>query len=572
MRRLGLVGLVCFLVLAATVPIATTASAFTLICSGKKTAEVAECDTSGYADVMHKMHWRMYGGHNCTNYAAYRMKSAGVPEPEILMGNARDWAANAKKLGYLVDKRPARGAIAHWSKAASHVAYVEEVGEDYLILSEDSYNSKTYRRYKAQTGDSWYPENFIHFKDVEADAEAEPAPEKLKSTVSVKAPSSISSALKPSITAEVQVADGSVPVGRLRIRQGGVTVTSVSLTRTAKGAVKVSIPKMNRGTQWISAAFEGNSKVQPAVSKSAKVQVTKPPKVVSSTTTIKVPSVDLAPESRASISLRVKSLDGRSMNNKISVYVNGKWVAAPRLKKAQQGKLSLALPKLAPGAHKVTAKYWGSKSVRRSTASAKTINVVEPTTTSATLAASSIRVGQPATLTVKVGTKRGVAPTVGNVQVRANGITVLAAGLAGAVDGTLTLSVPGLGAGVQKITVNYQGTRHQLASKSTTRRLVVTNRTKTTIWGQTKVAEGERAQVSIRVRDGDGAGLTEGKVRIYDGGKLISTASLTGAVNGKIVKNLPVLAKGKHRLKVEFVATELLETSTSAEHVLTVKN
>ena len=95
-------------------------------------------------------------------------EAAGVPEPRILMGNARDWHTNAKKLGYVVDNKAAVGAIAQWSKAASHVAYVEQVGSGFLVLSEDSYTSKTYRRYRVNTGDSWYPERFIHFKDQKA--------------------------------------------------------------------------------------------------------------------------------------------------------------------------------------------------------------------------------------------------------------------------------------------------------------------------------------------------------------------------------------------------------------------
>ena len=34
---------------------------------------------AGYASANHTSYWRMYSGHNCTNYAAFRMIKAGMP-------------------------------------------------------------------------------------------------------------------------------------------------------------------------------------------------------------------------------------------------------------------------------------------------------------------------------------------------------------------------------------------------------------------------------------------------------------------------------------------------------------
>ena len=143
------------------------ASAQTLICSGVSQAEVQKCDPA-YAAVMSLPHWRMFAGHNCVNYVAWRLGINGVPEPKILMGNARDWAANAKKIGVLVDTKPTVGAIGGWA-GKNHLVYVEEVGPGYLITSEDNYPGYypkgIYRKIKVTTGESAYPTQFLHFKD-----------------------------------------------------------------------------------------------------------------------------------------------------------------------------------------------------------------------------------------------------------------------------------------------------------------------------------------------------------------------------------------------------------------------
>jgi len=568
MRRLGLVGLLCLVMVAGLVALTSPAQAFTVICTGKTKAQVAKCDTSGYAQVMDKMHWRMYGGHNCTNYAAYRMMQAGVPEPKILMGNARDWAANARKLGYVVDQRPAQGAIAQWSKAASHVAYVEEVGADYLVLSEDSYTSKTYRRYKVLSTDSWYPERFIHFKDV--GASVAPMKPTVNSTVSVAAPAKVSTRIKPTVTVKVAAGDGKPPVGTLRVRRGGVTVATASLPATANGVAKVKIPRMKRGTQWISAVFDGNTVVRAGASRSVKVVVTKPPKVVSSKTTITPPAGQVTATTRAKLQLTVASKDGRAMTNAVSVYVDGKRVASPVLKKSHRGKVTVTLPLLSPGNHRITATYWGCPTVRRSKAAARTIKVVEPTTTAAALDKATIRSTETASVTATVTTARGVPPTAGEVWATVDGVRAAAVALTPAAQGRVTIPLP-VTPGAHEVVVGYGGAAHQLASTAAALPFTVTQTTVITVAGPAAVAKGARANFAVRVRDAARAGLTAGRVRVFDGTKQIATGDLAAAVDGKITLQLPVLAPGAHQLSAVFDATTLLLGSTSRTHALTVR-
>ncbi|WP_423847997.1 CHAP domain-containing protein [Aeromicrobium sp.] len=142
------------------------AAAQTTICSGVSVSEVQKCDP-GWAANMSFMHWRMYGGHNCTNYVAYRLGRDGVPEPSYLLGNANTWASRAKSHGVRVDSTPEVGAVGAWP-GRNHVVYIDEVGPGYLITSEDNwpgyYPKGMYRKIKVTKGESAYPTQYIHFK------------------------------------------------------------------------------------------------------------------------------------------------------------------------------------------------------------------------------------------------------------------------------------------------------------------------------------------------------------------------------------------------------------------------
>ena len=167
-RRLG-ASLAAVLVAAAVVmtgPATGPAAAQTTICSGVSIRDVQKCDP-GWAANMHFMHWNMYSGHNCTNYVAYRLKRDGVPQPGYRLGNADTWAPNAKRHGVLVDGKPEVGAVGAWP-GRRHVVYVEEIGPNYLITSEDNwpgyYPRGMYRKIKVFKGERAYPTQFIHFK------------------------------------------------------------------------------------------------------------------------------------------------------------------------------------------------------------------------------------------------------------------------------------------------------------------------------------------------------------------------------------------------------------------------
>ncbi len=152
-----------------TVP-ASPSAATTYLCSGYSGCRGAGYSDAGYGAVSGTMYWRMYSGHNCTNYAAYRVIKAGGPatRPWSGGGNASEWGLQMRSI---TDQVPNVGAIAWWARydngsgSAGHVAYVERVvSSSEIIISEDSWGGTFHWRRVTKSSGRW-PTGFIHFTD-----------------------------------------------------------------------------------------------------------------------------------------------------------------------------------------------------------------------------------------------------------------------------------------------------------------------------------------------------------------------------------------------------------------------
>ena len=135
---------------------------------------------AGYGAASGTSVWGMFPGHNCTNYAAYRLQRNKV-DASFLRGNgmAFQWGDVAKAKGIRVDLSPRVGDIAWWKQNQGgagpygHVAYVAEVGPGYFIVSEDNYGGN-FHYVKVTTGN--YPTGFIHFGGTPAPTPPAPTP------------------------------------------------------------------------------------------------------------------------------------------------------------------------------------------------------------------------------------------------------------------------------------------------------------------------------------------------------------------------------------------------------------
>lgn len=166
------VGVVYLLVLSvvAIVSPAQATSGYTTLCRGYVTCANAGMGNDGYAANNGTMYWRMYSGHNCVNYAAYRMVRSGMPNvrPWSGGGNAEFWGTSNASI---TDQTPTVGAVAWWRANASpagsagHVGYIERVvSPTEIIVSMDWWNGDFSWARIIKGGGSW-PSGFIHFND-----------------------------------------------------------------------------------------------------------------------------------------------------------------------------------------------------------------------------------------------------------------------------------------------------------------------------------------------------------------------------------------------------------------------
>lgn len=141
------------------------------LCTGYVACAEAGYSHFGYRTAGSQMFWRMYAGHNCTNYVAYRMVRSGLPNerPWTGGGNATEWGA--KKAG-ITDAVPTVGSVAWWranapgTGSSGHVAYVEEVvSSTVIVVSEDSWGGDFHWR-TIRKADGRWPSGFIHFNDL----------------------------------------------------------------------------------------------------------------------------------------------------------------------------------------------------------------------------------------------------------------------------------------------------------------------------------------------------------------------------------------------------------------------
>ncbi len=168
----GFVTLLVAVAASSTGPLVAPAAAdSSTLCRGYAACATLGMSASGYAQNSSTMYWRMYSGHNCTNYAAYRMVRSGLPNvrPWSGGGNATYWGTS---MSQITDSTPRVGAVAWWKAgvwpagSAGHVAYVEQVvSATEIIVSQDSWGGDFSWARITKSGRGW-PSGFVHFNDV----------------------------------------------------------------------------------------------------------------------------------------------------------------------------------------------------------------------------------------------------------------------------------------------------------------------------------------------------------------------------------------------------------------------
>ncbi|HEX3611339.1 MAG TPA: CHAP domain-containing protein [Sporichthyaceae bacterium] len=133
------------------------------------------CRSDGYTDAGYRRHrgrsfWKMYAGANCTNFVAYKLVRAGMPNHRPREHGHRPGNLNAYRWGVvyrsITDHRPTAGSVAWWAHRGrdGHVAWVENINRDgSLTISEDSWSGNGFDWRRLYHGAGW-PTGFIHFR------------------------------------------------------------------------------------------------------------------------------------------------------------------------------------------------------------------------------------------------------------------------------------------------------------------------------------------------------------------------------------------------------------------------
>ena len=149
---------------------APASAAVSVLCTGYDQCSARGKSNYGYEAASDNLYWRMFGGHNCTNYVAYRLVKAGMSNLRPWVGGAdgRYWGGSNDEI---TDKVPVKGAVAWWDSnanghgSAGHVAFVEKViSSTEIIVSEDNWQGEFFYKRIKKSGVGW-PSGFIHFKD-----------------------------------------------------------------------------------------------------------------------------------------------------------------------------------------------------------------------------------------------------------------------------------------------------------------------------------------------------------------------------------------------------------------------
>jgi surface antigen len=146
-------------------PAAPASADTTILCRGFADCQAKGYGNAGYSGSYTQMWWRMYAGHNCTNYAAYRIVKAGMSttRPWDGSGNASNWGV---ALAGQTDQTPMVGAIAWW-RDRGHVQVVERVvNKDWIVVSEDHWGGDfDWAVVRRNSDGSNWPDGFIHLRD-----------------------------------------------------------------------------------------------------------------------------------------------------------------------------------------------------------------------------------------------------------------------------------------------------------------------------------------------------------------------------------------------------------------------
>lgn len=361
-------------------------------------------------------------------------------------------------------------------------------------------------------------------------------------------PSALGAAV--TLTAQVQTSGTNVPTGRVTFYDGSTSIGTINL---ASGVATFVTSSLTLGSHSLTASYEGDQYNNPSTS-SAVTQVVKQAATVnlvsSNTTSVIKQSVTFTATVTAAGSPTgtITFQDGSSTLSAVSI--NGSGVA------------QITVNTLSVGAHSITASYSGDLNTISAVSNVVT-QTVQKDTSSTTLGAapSSIKAGEPLTLTATVSNS-GLVAVTGSVTFKDGSNILGTASLNGS--GIATWTATGLNGGRHSFTAAYGGDANNSASTSTALSFTVDAISTTTLLSPSAstVDAGAQLQLSATVTPSQTTGgQVTGTVTFYDGSTVLgSTIVPANGVAQFATTSLPV---GSHNLTATYSGSTNYATSTS---------
>ncbi|MFC7766091.1 choice-of-anchor I domain-containing protein [Leucobacter soli] len=195
---------------------------------------------------------------------------------------------------------------------------------------------------------------------IAGEPEPEPDPELIDSTVLVKAAKS-STRYGQANSATVTVkADGKAASGAVQVSLSGKTVVK-SAKLSSTGRVTVKLPANTKpGTRTLAVKYLGTDAVE-AGKASTKVKVSKAKPTV--TGKLAKSSISRTKNGKVAVTVKLPGASGVYATGKVRILDGGKTLKTVTLKAGHKGKVSVTLPKLKKGTHKISVKVLGSSTL-----------------------------------------------------------------------------------------------------------------------------------------------------------------------------------------------------------------
>ncbi len=386
-------------------------------------------------------------------------------------------------------------------------------------------------------------------------------------TTTVTAPAQVTDGNSATFTATVAAASGATPTGTVSFSAGS-TVLGTGTLSSGKATLTLPSITLTAGTYPVTASYAGTT--TNSASTSAAVNMKVSTAAVATTTTMTVSSTNLTIGQTVNATIKVSAASGATPTGTVDIYLGSTLIDTTTL---SNGTATFTTTVAGPvGTFTAYAAYKGTSTDLASHSTMTTITIsaaAAATTTTLTSSSTQATQGNPVTLSAAV-VPQGKGATVGGAVTFYLGSTSL--GSAQLVNGTAALTFNAQFApGQYQLSAAYQGNATDLASKSNTVPLTLTQSVAATVTqlssASTQLTTGQTTLLTSTVTAHNGATPT-GSVNFFLGTTQLGTSALNNGVASFTLN--ASMAAGTYQLTAVYAGSTQDSTSSSAPLSITI--